>query len=175
VRLCRLILIFAPSASWLPVVFADPPCSNLRSSLGVRDSIVHFQPLERCRLRRIESEFLDLFAEEVALFRMVVETACLHFVSPGFDFLRRFLFAVLVEAFHDFLIACALFNLRFEIVAFHSFETEEHIIERTIEVILADISRYQRAAFIDCAAKNCVTANANPRTAWALLSIDLFR
>jgi len=33
-------------------------------------------------------------------------------------------------------------------------------------VILANISRHQGAAFIDCAAKNCVTANANPRTAW---------
>jgi hypothetical protein len=97
---------------------------------------------------------------------MVVETACLHFVSPTVDFLGRFLFAVSIEPFDYFLVACPLLDLRFEIVAFHAFETKEHVIEWTIEVILADISRYQRAGFVDCAAKNCVTANANPRTAW---------
>ena len=64
--------------------------SNPRSLLRVRDSIVDFQSLERCGLRRIEAEFLPLFAEEVTLFWMVVETACLHFFSPMFDFLRRF-------------------------------------------------------------------------------------
>src|SRR5947199_2177788 len=159
---------FAPSAR-LPIVFKRSRSTllcSLRGLLRVRNSIVDFEPLERCRFGRIESEFLDLFAEELALFRMIVETACLHFFSPAFDFVRRFLFAVLVEPFHDFLVACALFDLRFEVVALHTFETKDHVIERTIEVIFANISRYQRATFIDCTSKNRVTANANPWTAW---------
>ena len=106
---------------------------------------------------------------------MVVETAGLHFVSPAFDFLLRFLFAGLVEPFDHFLVACALLDLRFEIVSLHTFETKDNVIERTIEVIFANISRYQRATFIDCAAKNCVTANAEPVDCVALLSSDLFR
>ena len=94
-RLCRPILIFCalrwvgfPSSSGE----ADPPCGDLRGLLLIRDFIVRFQPLERCRFRRIESEFLDLFAEEILLFRMIVEAACLNLVSPAFDFLRRFFF-----------------------------------------------------------------------------------
>src|SRR5437762_12731415 len=97
---------------------------------------------------------------------MVVETAGLHFVSPAFDLLRRFLFAVLVEPFDHFMVDCALLDLRFEIVALHTFETKDDAIERTIEVIFANISRYQRATFIDCTSKKTVTANANQWTAW---------
>src|SRR6266487_3613672 len=139
------------------------PSAKLRSLLPMRRSVVDLQPLEGRGLRGIEFEFLDLFAEEIALLRMVVETARLHFVSPTFDFLCRFLFAALIEPFGNFLVACALLDLRFEIVAFHTFETEEHVIERTIEVIFANISGHQRAAFIDRAAKNRIIANANAR------------
>jgi hypothetical protein len=115
---------------------------ELRRLLRVGNSIVHFQPLERRRFRRIESEFLDLFAEELLLFGMIVKAACLNLISPAFDFLRCFLFACLVKPFDYFLVACALFDLRFEIVALHAFETKDHVIQRTIEVILANISRH---------------------------------
>jgi hypothetical protein len=121
VRLCGPILIFCalrwvgfPSSSGE----ADPPCGDLRGLLLIRDFIVHFQPLERCRFRRIQSEFLDLFAEELLLFWVIVEAACLDLVSPASDFLRSFLFARLVEPFDYFLVASALFDLLFEIVAF---------------------------------------------------------
>src|SRR4030095_2929987 len=140
----------------------------LSRRLRVRDSVVHFQPLERCSLRRVESEFLDLFAEELSLFRMVVETAHFHLVSPAVDFLARFLFAGLIEPFDHFLVACALLDLRFEIVALDTFETEERVIQRTIEVVFANISRHQRAAFIDGATKDRITANADAWTARGL-------
>src|SRR5437660_6179984 len=89
---------FAPSAR-LPIVFRrsrSTLLSSLRRLLGVRNSIVDFQPLERCRFRGIEAKFLHLFAEEIAFFRMTVETAFLHFVSPTVDFLGSLLFAVLI-------------------------------------------------------------------------------
>jgi hypothetical protein len=54
--------------------------------------------------------------------------------------------AVSIEPPDHFLIACAILDLRFEIVALHAFETKQRVIERTIEVIFANISRYQRAA-----------------------------
>src|SRR6266480_4171867 len=136
-----------------------------RGFLRVGDSIVDFQPLEGCRLRRIEPEFLDLFAEELALFRVIIETACLDLFGPTFDFLRRFLFAALIEPLDYFLVARALLDLRFEIVAFHAFETKEHVIQRTIEVIFPDIARHESAAFVDRASKNRVAADPNARTA----------
>ena len=128
------------------------------------NSIVHFQPFKRGRFFRIEPEFLDLFAEELLFFRMIVKAACLDLISPTFDFLRRFLCACLVEPFDYFLVACALLNLRFEIVTLYVLEAKEHVIQRTIEVIVADIPRHERATFIDGAAKNRIAANANART-----------
>jgi hypothetical protein len=78
VRLCRLIfLIFASSASCLPIVFSRvrvklsrakgkpiQPYSNLRRLLRMRDSVVHFQPLECCRRRGID--LTGVFRNELA-------------------------------------------------------------------------------------------------------------
>jgi len=55
--------------------------------------------------------------------------------------------------------------LSFEIVALHNFETEEHVIERTSEMIFVDVPRHERAAFVDGAPKNGVAADSNARTA----------
>ncbi|HEY5991679.1 MAG TPA: hypothetical protein VIU10_03795, partial [Candidatus Udaeobacter sp.] len=137
----------------------------LRGLLRVRDSIVDFQPLECRGLFRMQSEFSDLFAEEVAFFRMIVETACLHLFGPAFDFFRRFLFAALIELLDHLLITRALLDLRFEILTLHAFEAEQHVIKRTIEMIFADVPRHERAAFVDGAAKNGVASHSNARSA----------
>src|SRR6266550_798812 len=81
--------------------FAHQGCSHirwlrLRCVPRMRNSVVDFQPLECCRFLRVEPEFPDLFTEEFALFRMIVETACLHLVSPTFNLLRRFILAALI-------------------------------------------------------------------------------
>jgi hypothetical protein len=55
--------------------------------------------------------------------------------------------------------------LRFEIRPLHVLETEKHVIERAIKVIFADVAGHERAALIDGAAENGVTAHANARTA----------
>jgi len=58
--------------------------------------------------------------------------------------------------------------LGFEIVSLHALETEQRVIERAIKVIFTDVSRYERAAFIDRSPENCITADANTWTARAL-------
>jgi hypothetical protein len=55
--------------------------------------------------------------------------------------------------------------LSFEIGALHTFESEERVIERTIEVVFSNVSADQRATFVERAPENCVTANPNARTA----------
>src|SRR4029453_15475182 len=69
----------------------------LRCLLRMRNSVVDFQPIERCRLVWVEPEFSDLVTEEFALFWMIVETACLPLVSPTFNFFRRFILAGLIQ------------------------------------------------------------------------------
>src|SRR5439155_26631454 len=143
------------------------PCAacDLRRLLRVGDSVVDFKPLERCCLFRIEPEFFDLFAEELALFWMVVEAAGFHLLAPASDFLWRFLLAALIEPFDDFLVACSLLDLRFEIISPYAFESEKRVVEGAIEMVLADVPRHQCPAFVDRAAKNRVTRDADARTA----------
>ena len=144
------------------------PARHLRRLLRVRDSIVDFQPLECRGLDRIEAELLGLFSEEIAFSGIVKEALGLHFFGPSPDFLRRFLLAASIEPFDNLLVACSLLDLRFEIISPYAFESEKHVIERTIEVILADIPRHECPAFVDRAAQNRVSADANARTAWCL-------
>ena len=131
--------------------------------------VIDLQPLERCGLRRIEPEFPDRFAEEFALFRMVVETARLYLFGPPSYFRWRLFLAALIEPLDYLLVACALLDLRFEIVALHALETEKHVIERTIEMIFPDIPGDQGATFINSAAEDCVTADPDSRTSRRLL------
>ena len=105
---------------------------------------------------------------------MVVETTRLYLLDPTFDFPRRFLFAAWIEPFDHLLVARALLNLGFEIVILHTFETEQHIIERTIEMMFADVPRHERAAFIDGAAKDGIAAYSNTRTPRVFLWLNLF-
>jgi hypothetical protein len=128
-------------------------------------SVIDFEPLECRRLCRIESEFFAFLGEEIALFWVAVKTASLHLFGPAFGFLWSFLLAACIEPFDHLLVACALLDLRFEIVARYALEPEEHVVERAIEVVFADIPRHERATFINRASKNCIAANANARTA----------
>src|SRR5262249_26082786 len=133
--------------------------------LGVAHAVVDFEPGKRSRLCWIEPDLLCPFDEEVTFFWIVVEAAFFHPIGPAFDFVRRFLCAVAIEPIDYLLIARAVFDLRSEILALHTFKTEQGVIERTIEMVFADVARHERAAFVDRAAKNRVTANPNARTA----------
>ena len=60
--------------------------------------IVGFEPLERCGLCRIEPELPGLFAEEIALFSVVVEAAGLRLDSPAGARIRGLRGASLVKS-----------------------------------------------------------------------------
>jgi hypothetical protein len=138
---------------------------ELRRLPRVRNSIVNFQPVERRCLGRIQPKLFAFCDEIVVLLQIVVETAGFNPLAPALDFRPCFLLAASVEPFNHLLIARALLDLRSEIVALHTFETKEHAIQRTIEMIFPDVPRYERPAFVDGAAKNGVAAHANTRTA----------
>ncbi len=70
-----------------------------------------------------------------------------------------------VEPFRHIGVAGAFLHFRLEVVTFHAFETEKHVIERTIEMIFADVSGDERATLIQRAPKNCITADARAWTA----------
>src|SRR5213594_572058 len=94
---------------------------------------------------------------------------CRDFIAPALDFVRHLLLAIAIEPFHHFLIASAIFDLRFEIGPLHAFEAEERVVERTIEMVFADVAGDEGAAFVERAPKNCVTANADAWTARCFL------
>src|SRR6267143_939538 len=73
--------------------------------------------MEQRRVRRVEPERFDLFGEPIAPLWIIVWVDRLDFVTPAFDFFRRFLLAVLIQPFRHLLVAGAFLDLRFEIVA----------------------------------------------------------
>ena len=109
-------------------------------------------------------------AEELALFRMVVEAAGLNLFGPTFDFFWCFFLAALIEPFDHLLVACSLLDLRFEIISPYAFESEKRVVEGAIEMVFGDLPRHQCPAFVDRAAKNRVTPEANARAARRLFS-----
>src|SRR6266478_997215 len=144
------------SAFWM-----DAPSRRFR----VRDLVIHLQPLEQGRLRRIKAERLYLFGKPIAPLRIVMRPGCYDLVAPAFDFFLRFLFAISVKPFNHFLITRPLLDLRLEIVAFYALKAKEHVIDWAIEMIFADVPSHERAAFVNRASKNRVTTNPNARTA----------
>ena len=138
-------------------------CERLRRFLVAR-LVVDLEPIEeRCR-GGIKAMRLDLLLEPFAFLRIIVRICRFDFVAPGVHFLRRFLFPMAIEPFRHLVVAGAFLDLRLEIVTLHPFETEKHVIERTIKMILADVARDQRAAFVERPAQNRVAADANSRT-----------
>src|SRR5947209_11095883 len=127
--------------------------------------IVGLEPIEESRLLRLELVNRHLLDEPVALFGIVVRVRFLNFITPRFHFFRRFFIAVVIEPFCHFLIARALLHRCLEIVALHALEPKEHVIERTIEMIFADVSPEKRAAVVISSRQNRVAPDSRPRTA----------
>src|ERR1700736_6707425 len=115
----------------------DNYCLALRRFL-VAHPVVNFEPIEQCRLSWIEPERFHLLDEPVAPLRIIVGICRRDLVAPAFDFIRRFLLAIGIQPLRHLLVARAALDLRLEIRAFYSLKPEEHIIERTIEMVFAD-------------------------------------
>src|SRR5438067_5414184 len=150
-----------------------PPTFNLiRRKLRrffVAHLVVGLQPIEQwCRFR-IEAQRLQLLDVPIAFLRVVVRILFRHILIPSALFLFAFWSAVAIDPFRNFVIARAGLDESFEIIALNTLETEEHVIERTIEMVFADVAPKQRPTFIDRAAQNDVTAHTRFRTArWFL-------
>jgi hypothetical protein len=126
--------------------------------------VVRFEIIEQSGLFRVEPERLRLVDKPIALFRIVVRSRCFDFLAPLSDFVWSFLFSTLIQPFRHLLVARAIFDLGLEVGAAYPFEAEQHVVERTIEMIFPNVPCDQRPAFIDRASKNGVTAHSNP---WA--------
>src|SRR5205823_6585541 len=146
-----------------------PPTFNLiRRKLRrffVAHLVVGLQPIkQRCRFW-IEAERFQLLDVPVAFLRIVIRICLQHFLTPSAPFLLAFRRPAAIDPFRDFIIAGASLDERFEIIALNALEPEEHVIERTIEMIFADVAPKQRTAFIDRAPQNGVAAHPRFRTA----------
>src|SRR5437660_5965802 len=150
-----------------------PPTFNLiRRKLRrvfVAHLVVGLQPIKQwCRFW-IEAERFQLLDVPVAFLRIVIRICLQHFLTPDSLFLLAFRRPAAIDPFRDFIIARSGLDERFEIIALNALEPEEHVIERTIEMVFADIAPKQRPTFIDRAAQNDVTAHTRFRTArWFL-------
>src|SRR6478736_6357374 len=147
---------------------APPPLNLSRRKLRrffVAHFVVGLQPIEQwCRFW-IEAERFQLLDVPVAFLRIVVIIYLQHFLTPGALFLLAFRSPAAMDPFRDFIIARAGLDERFEIIALNALETKEHVIERTIEMVFADIAPKQRPTFIVRAAQNDITPLPRFRTA----------
>src|SRR3954452_18811285 len=125
--------------------------------------VVRLEPIEQRSFIRVQSQLSGLFDKPITALRIIVWPRRLDFIAPMLDLVWRLCFAGLVEPFSHLLIAGSIFNLRLEIRPFYPFEPEQHVIERTVEVVIPDIACHQRAALINRAAENGVAADAKSR------------
>src|SRR2546423_5695395 len=136
--------------------------------MSVARFVVSVEPIKKRRLLRIQAERLRLLHKPVPALRVVVRTGGFDFVAPAPDFVRAALFASLIEPFSDLLVARAVLELSFEIGAFHPFEAEKHVIQRTIEMVLSDVTGNQRPTFVNGPPQDDITAYADPGAAGRL-------
>ena len=140
------------------------PARKLRRFF-VTHFVVGLQPIEQwCRFW-IEAEWLQLFDVPIAFLRILVRIYFQRFLTPSPLFLFAFRSAVAIDPPRNFVVTRAGLDERFEIIALNALETEEHIVERTIEMVFADVAPKQRTAFIDRAPQNGVAAHPRFRTA----------
>ncbi len=127
--------------------------------------VVGLEPGKDRSFLRIESEFLAFLDKKILLLGVIQQRGSFHFVGPASHIFRGVLFAVIVEPSSHFHIARPFLNLGFEIGPLHAFESEEHVVQKGVKMIRADISADQRATFIDCASENRISADAHSGTA----------
>lgn len=131
--------------------------------------IIDFKPVEERCFHRVEAERSKLFFEPIALFRIMVRVVRFDVVAPSLDLFRRFSSSVAVDPLHHLVVASTLLDLGFKLVARYAFETKEHVVEGTVEVVLAEVAPDQGTAFIKGPSQNGVAADANPRTSGRFL------
>ena len=64
-----------------------------------------------------------------------------------------------IDPLRDLLVAGARFHKRFEVVPLKALESEQHVVERTIKMVIADVPPEQGTAFVDRSPEYDVTAH----------------
>jgi hypothetical protein len=127
-------------------------------------AVVGLEPVERGALLRVQSELGAILNEVGALFGIFHHAVSLGCVRPSFNFTGRFLCAIGQQPSADVFIIFRGLNGRFKLAAVDAFETEKHVVQRTIIMILAERPRHARAAFVNGTAGNGKAFDAFART-----------
>ena len=154
------------SASFILAVISGTAVALVLSESGlflgrsrIARGIIRIKPFEKCRRGWIEPELARLLDKKIALCRVVVERGIAHLLNPLLLFRFRFRTPVSVDPFGHVFVAFSFGHCRFEFIADDSLPAKKHVIERTIEMVFANVSSEQRAALVQRASQNDVTAH----------------
>src|SRR6185369_9688398 len=114
---------------------------------------------------RFQSQPGALSGKPIPLLRVVIRTGGFDGIRPGPDFGGGSRRAVGVQPCGDLCVVGAGREQWLYLRAFHTFEAEEQVIHRAIEMVFSGGPVQGGAAFIGHAGQQGVTANANARTA----------
>src|ERR1700693_757414 len=130
--------------------------------------IVRFKIFGERRALRLESNLGAFAREPILLFRIVVGSIAFDCIGPALNFLGLLGRTMTVEPSNDLFIGGTGTEQLFDLLGRKPLEVEEHLIERTGEMILADTALEIGAALIDHAGHQRVAAETAAGTAWWL-------
>ena len=117
-------------------------------------AVIRVEPVESARLLRVQTEFGTVLNEVSALFRILHHAAGFQLIRPGFDFSRGLGRAVCQQPRPDVLIIFRGLDRGLELVAVDALETEEHVVQRAIVVIFAQLPGHAGTALVSGTAGN---------------------
>src|SRR6185503_18827647 len=141
-------------------------CPTLGRNLRITRLVIRLEPFKQRRRLRVQSELAGFGHKIFSFLRIVVETSLAHFFTPLLFLLLTLWSTVTIDPLHHLLVAFPFDHRGFEIVTHDPLPTEEHVIERTIKMILANVVAKQRATLVECPPQNDITAHHRVRTAW---------
>ena len=124
-------------------------------------AVIRFEPIEQRVRFRIQTETFNQLGAPDPIFN---RAGGFHFIRPHFDFSRRSDDAMGQQPVANVFVSCRSLNDGFELFAGNAFETEEHIVQRTIVIICAGRSRHAGATFIYSTAGDGESGDAFART-----------
>ena len=117
----------------------NPDCGRI-SLLSVRRLVVGIQPVEHRRRGRVQTELGHFSHIPIPLLGIVVRVHLHQSIGPFLDLFRGLRCAVRVEKRSEFLVVRAANDLLLDVGIFHTLPIEEHMIERAIGVVIADVA-----------------------------------
>jgi CheY-like chemotaxis protein len=134
-----------------------------------RNRVVHLEPVEQRRGFRLQADFRALAREPFFFLGDVVRIPSFHAFAPRGNFIRGLGRSIRIEPINDLLVSGAGGEQLFHFIGLHAFEFKEHLVERTSEVIFANVAGKAGAALVDGAGEQGITAEAGTGTAGSFL------